>query len=140
MVGFYFSHRLYIRRETLQKFIHELRASVTQIRYNCDNLCEIFSDKFSDFCFSDEKPFLSQWNSLLKIYETKLSQQDIRLLMSFAENLGKADINGEISHIQMYIDMLNDSVEEAKNNINTKSKLYRTLGVSAGLLVSILLL
>ena len=60
--------------------------------------------------------------------------------ISFAQNLGKADVNGEISHIQMYIDMLNDCVEDAKNNINSKSKLYRTLGVSFGLLISILLL
>lgn len=140
MTGFYYSNKLYIRKDTLQKFINELKASVTQIRYSSDNLCDIFSDKFSGFEFCDEQPFLIQWNNLLKSYDSKLKKSDIKLLLSFAQNLGKADVNGEISHIQMYIDMLNDCVEDAKNNINSKSKLYRTLGVSFGLLISILLL
>ncbi len=140
MTGFYFSNKLYIRKDVLQKFVNELKASVTQIRYSSDNLCDIFSDKFSGFKFCDEQPFLIQWNNLLKNYDSKLNKSDIRLLLSFAQNLGKVDVNGEISHIQMYIDMLTDCVEDAKNNINSKSKLYRTLGVSFGLLISILLL
>lgn len=140
MIGFYYSHRLYTRKITLQKFINELKSSVTHIRYNSDNLCDIFADRFVGFTFSEDEPFLSQWMGLLKKYNSKLNKDDITLLLSFAENLGKSDVNGEISHIQMYIEMLNDSVEDAKNNINSKSKLYRTFGISIGLLISILLL
>ena len=60
--------------------------------------------------------------------------------MSFAENAGKTDADGEISHIEMYVQLLNTCINDAENSIITKSKLYRTFGVSIGLIVSIMLL
>ncbi len=140
VLGFYYSNRLFRRKEILQLFINNLKDAQTRIRYESSNLCEIFSDKFSDFTFDSEKIFLQQWSELLKLYHDTLTKSDIKLLLSFAENLGKTDVNGEISHIQMYVELLSSSVNEAENSINSKSKLYRTFGVSVGLLISILLI
>lgn len=138
--GFYYSNILYRRKAILQLFICNLKYAKTRIRYELKNLCDIFSDKFSDFTFDNEKQFVPQWSELLKFYEKTLTKNDIKLLKSFAENLGKTDVNGEISHIEMYIELLNSRVNDAENSINSKSKLYRTMGVSVGLLISIMLL
>lgn len=140
VLGCHYSNKLLIRKSVLQKFIKELKSSVTQIRYTSATLCEIFSDKFSDFHFTSDDVFATQWKTLVHSYEKSLDKSDVKLLISFAENLGTTDVDGEISHIEMYIDLLNSSVQDAQNNINQKSKLYRTLGLSSGILVSILLL
>ena len=76
---------------------------------------------------------------MLKIYENELSKKDIEMLSSFAKNLGTSDLDGEINNLNMYIELLNNSIKEAQNNINLKSKLYRTLGMSFGLALSIML-
>lgn len=140
VLGFYYSNRLYRRKEILQLFINNLKVAQTHIRYESCNICEVFCDKFPQFTFDSEKVFFSQWAELLKIYETFLTKSDIKLLTSFAKNLGKTDVSGEISHIQMYIELLNTCVNEAEKSINSKSKLYRTFGVSVGLLISIMLI
>lgn len=140
VLGFYYSNRLYRRKDILQLFINNLKDAQTIIRYESKNLCDVFSEKFTDFKFDNEKRFLPQWSELLKTYDKTLTKSDIRLLMSFAENLGKTDVDGEISHIQMYVELLSSRVSDAQNSINSKSKLYRSFGVSLGLLISIMLL
>ena len=140
VLGLYYSNILFRRKEILQMFINNLKDAQTRIRYESGNLCEVFSDRFVGFTFDSDKMFLPQWIELLKIYDNSLTKNDTKLLISFAENLGKTDVSGEISHIQMYVELLNSSVNEAENSINSKSKLYRTFGVSVGLLISILLI
>lgn len=138
--GFHFSNRLYKRKEILQLFISNLKDAQTRIRYESRNLCDIFSDKFSGFMFNNEQRFITQWSELLKLYDKTLTKSDINLLMTFAENLGKTDVDGEITHIQMYVELLHSRINDAQNSINSKSKLYRTFGVCVGLLISIMLL
>lgn len=138
-VGFSFSHRLYKRKEVLEQFVLELKNALTQVRYSTDSLAKIFSKKFNGYFFDDETDFFVQWLKMLKIYENELSKKDIEMLSSFAKNLGTSDLDGEINNLNMYIELLNNSIKEAQNNINLKSKLYRTLGMSFGLALSIML-
>ncbi len=138
-IGFSYSQKLYRRKATLELFSKHLKNALTQIRYACSSLSLIFDDKFDGFKFNVEDDFCKQWEEMLSYYEKDLEKKDILTLKAFADNLGSTDIDGEISNINMYIEMLDECICEAQSNINSKSKLYRTLGVTLGLMLSILL-
>lgn len=140
VVGFSLSNKLSKRKEILEMFSLELNSCATRIRYSSDTLARIFSHRFNDYVFSDEKSFYIQWSEVVKLYEKYLIKDDVELLKSFAQNLGTADIETEIGNINMYIEMLKSNISDAHECITKKSKLYRVLSLSAGLMVSILLI
>ena len=76
---------------------------------------------------------------MLKYYDKTLKKEDVDLLIECGEKLGTSDINGETDNINMYIEMLTSKVAQAQNDIEKKSKLYRTLGLYSGIALTILL-
>lgn len=140
LVGFSFSNKLHKRKQVLNMFVRELNKACTNIRYSQSNLATIFSKKFDGYIFDDDKKFCVQWADMLKQYEKDLKYEDIKTLKSFSTNLGTTDTDGAVECIKLYLELLDSNIKEAENNIVLKSKLYRTLGLSLGLVVSILLL
>lgn len=140
LVGFSFSSRLSSRKSILEAFVIELKNCATQIRYSSGDLSQIFSNNFMSYSFSDSKPFYQQWTDMLSTYSKVLTKKDIEVLTDFAHTLGTCDIAGEINNIELHIEMLNAQITDAQSQITTKSKLYKTLGVSLGLVVAILLI
>ncbi len=140
LIGFSYSSKLYKRKAVLQNFVLELRKCSTQMRYVSPQLSQIFSDNFMNYNFSDSMPFYSQWTDMLDGYSDVLSKNDIATLNAFAKNLGTTDTIGELNNIELYTEMLEKNIENAQNDIDKKSKLYKTLGLSAGITVSILLI
>ncbi len=90
--------------------------------------------------FDEEIPFLLQWDKMLEKYTNILNSSDIKILHDFGFTLGTTDVIGEEKNIEMYLLLLNEKIVEANECIQKKSKLYKTLGLSTGLTVSILLL
>lgn len=140
LVGFSFSSKLYKRKQVLSMFVRELNKAGTSIRYSQSSLASIFTKKFDGYIFDDNKDFYMQWKQMLEQYDKTLKYEDIRTLESFSAYLGTNDAEGAVNSIKMYLELLENSIKEAENNIVLKSKLYRTLGLSLGLVVSILLL
>lgn len=139
-VGCFYSHKLSKRKEILELFSLELSTSLTKIRYQSNTLANVFSDKFSGYVFNDESNFFLQWKDMLKYYDKTLKKEDVDLLLECGEKLGTSDINGETDNINMYIEMLTSKVAQAQNDIEKKSKLYRTLGLYSGIALTILLI
>ncbi len=138
-VGFSYSKKLYHRKRVLEDFVLLLKSAVTKIRYSTQSLSFVFSDNFMSYEFIDDKPFVNQWTDMLKVYFNILDKTDIEILTEFAQSLGVTDVKGELSNINMYIEMLEHQVCDANENIIKKSKLYSTLGVSLGLAVTIMI-
>ena len=69
-----------------------------------------------------------------------LTSQDINLLKDFCVCFGETDIEGQISNFDMFIELLNKSISEAKSKFNDKSKVILSTSMFAGLLISILLI
>lgn len=88
--------------------------------------------------FSLDKPFFSQWKEMLKSFSSVLKQGDIELLTDFASHLGTTDTQGQLQNIELYTHMLNEKITNAQNDIDNKSKLYKSLGLSLGIVISIL--
>jgi len=140
LVGFSVSNKLYKRKSILESFLLLIKNSATKIRYTNSTLATIFSDNFMDFNFDEETSFSSQWNEMLNEYNKILKTDDIKILRDFGSKLGTTDVLGEEKNIEMYLELLNEKINDASDCIQKKSKLYKTLGLSAGITVSILLL
>lgn len=140
VVGFSYSNKLYRRKTTLENFVVLLTNCLTQMRYTSHSLSRIFSDSFIEYEFCESKPFVSQWADMLNNYNNILTRDDISVLTDFSHTLGTLDTMGEQSNIEMYIELLKNQIRDAQNDIEQKSKLYKTLGFSFGLVVCILII
>lgn len=138
--GFYFSSKLSKRKDILLNFELELKNTLTKIRYNQSNLSQLFENNFMGYSFDDSKKFSLQWNEMLNNYKEILTDEDIRVLADFSKSVGTLDLTGEISNINLYIDLIRERIIDAQKDIATKSKLYQTLGTSLGLCIAILLI
>lgn len=67
-----------------------------------------------------------------------LEQQDVQLLCDCCSNLGATDTDGQIRHCRMYRQALEQRLEEQRSVCRQKSRLYRSLGVFAGLFCAVL--
>jgi stage III sporulation protein AB len=68
---------------------------------------------------------------------TELPPYDQTLLVSFGSNLGGSDISGQIGLIKSTVHMLERQLELATEDYNKKGKMYRAVGMLAGLLIAI---
>ena len=140
LVGFSYSTKLFTRKKVLESFVLELKNAKTKMRYSSNELYKIFENNFMNYNFYENIPFDMQWNDMLKDYSKVLTKTDIDLLSNFGKILGTSDLNGEISNIDMHINLINAQILHSQKCIESKSKVYRTLGLSSGLAVAIILI
>lgn len=140
LVGFSFSTKLFARKTVLESFVVELKNAKTKMRYSSNELYKIFENNFMNYNFCENIPFDKQWNEMLKMYSDVLSKTDIKLLSDIGKSIGTSDLNGEISNIDMYITLLDAQISYSQKCIETKSGVYRTLGLSLGLALAIILI
>lgn len=67
-----------------------------------------------------------------------LEKYDKEVITSTLKNMGRSDIEGQINIIENTLNILNSQIEEANEIKNTNSKLYRTIGIIAGLMLVII--
>ena len=140
IAGAHFAQRLVCRRDTLRQLADMLRRAGTLMSYNSGDLYEIFSDNFAGFDFPRDKPFDADWNSFIEVVSDMLSKDDIILLKKFTDGIGVTDNESQQQHIALYVSLLEEQTARAQSEIDSRSKLYRTLPVSLGLLISILII
>ena len=140
LIGLHFSQRLTERKRILQEFSALLKKAEVMISYSAADLCEVFSDNFGDYRFTYGEPFEKQWNDMVSQYKSVLTDGDISVLTGFAQGIGATDTENQSRHIGMYISLLDERIQSANKDIEEKSKLYRVLPVSVGLMLSVLLI
>lgn len=140
--GYYKSKALYRRRDFINSFLVYLNSLATEIRYNCDDIFELaqksaVSQELSSFSSSKSEPnqpFELWWNKCVltipKAYS--LDKADISLLSDFGKQLGKTDVEGQLKHIELYRVLFKKQLADAQENIDRKSKLYKTMGLFIG--------
>lgn len=140
VAGAHFAQRLVSRRDTLRQLADMLRRAGTLMSYNSGDLYEIFSDNFAGFDFPRDKPFDESWKSFVKAVSDTLSKDDIILIEKFTDGIGVTDNESQQQHIALYVSLLEEQTARAQADIDAKAKLYRTLPVSLGLLISIMII
>lgn len=62
---------------------------------------------------------------------TGLKDSDKELLIKFGLGLGATDVQGQLSHCELYINLINERLENARLEKTKLVKLYRILGLSS---------
>lgn len=146
--GVLLAKRLHRRRDFLlhfQAFLHVLR---TQMRYQGS---DIFS--LADACAGQthfilkpekntDQSFEKCWGEAIdripRIYA--LSADDLTLLRACGAQLGKTDLEGQLNHLDLMESRLKQLILDAEENIEKKTRLYKTMGFFVGASAAILLL
>ncbi len=88
------------------------------------------------------KSFQEIWKSTMnsELKNTSLTKKDKMCLQQFGEQLGYLDKDMQINHIDWYIAQVEEDMKEISMDAKDKIRLYRSLGVLFGVLITILIL
>lgn len=149
-IGFSKSRCLSNRVDFLEKYINFLSYIETQVRYSSDCIIDILAEYDSDnklnfinyclFKVNNGEIFINSWHeSVDKISDSVgLKNEDKNLLIGFGNELGKSDIEGQISHCKLHQKLISQRLQEARIQKQQKYRLYQMLGASLGLCVGLL--
>lgn len=102
-----------------QEFLEHVACQMEEYRG------EVFSDIFAR-------------NVRIDLAGTALKKEDKEQLLRLGENLGYLDGQMQMNSIELYLHQLNETCEEASQEVRNKSKVYHCLGVMGGLFLAII--
>lgn len=151
----YLSARVRDRVRETEKFVRLLTVIQTQIEYALTPTGELLeklseSTEFQDFRFiqivkerfAAGEALEKAWNSALQTYATcsALQSREKELISAFSESFGSTDKYGQSANCAFFITQLKMQTEELRKAAQTKTRLYRALGILSGVFLMILLL
>ncbi len=156
-IGFECSSRLKERigeLESIRKLLLMLRG---EIKYSHSTLSEafytigkrlkssygVFLLKAAEEMDSMEGQTLAQiWENCVngELKESALKKEDKEKLIHLGSQLGYLDTEMQISTIELYLEQVQEEIKNATENFKRNGKLYRTLGVMAGIFLVILMI
>lgn len=80
------------------------------------------------------------WENAIKRTETNLNKEDLNILLDMGKLLGKTDVDGQVSNLEIASTFIDTQIEKAEIEKQKNSKLYKTLGVVSGLTIIIILI
>ena len=80
------------------------------------------------------------WENAVDASNTSLTTEDKDIVKGLAKMLGRTDIDGQVSEIRLTSKFLEVQLKEAENQKNKNEKLYKTLGITIGLAIVIVLI
>ena len=143
--GCRYARRLIIRRDFLRDFIAFLESLGTVLRYRSEDIFTSVNSSgelFSLPCDAHKRPFIQAWEEQIAPFAKRyaLSKQDVSLLRDFGAQLGVTDTQGQLSHIALYSTLFEKQLTKAEEEVKSKAKLYRTLGLFTGMSAALMLI
>lgn len=155
-MGFLFASEIIKRLEDLKSaktvallLRGDIRYAHTALPEALENVCRRHKGRLSPFLKEVSKrlkqnegeSFSVIWNEAMEtqLLKTALTKQDKVGLMQFGEQLGYLDKDMQLNHIDWYISMIEEDMKEINSDAKDKMRLYRSLGVLFGILVTILI-
>lgn len=151
LIGTLISKKYLNRVNELKEFKNALNIFKTKIRYTYEPIPEIFSEisinvnsNISNVfkVASDKMQYCSAgeaWNLALKLDNLNINEEDINALSKLSKLLGKTDVEGQLSQIEMTSSFLDKQIEFAEKQREKSEKMYRSLGMIIGIAIVILL-
>ena len=140
LIGLSLSSRIIRRTKVLEQFSALLRQAHTRLSYTSETLSSAFNDNAFSYRFSEHDSFKTQWRSLVSAHRQEINHEDADVLTAFANGIGEGDLNAQLSHIKLYQALIDDRVRASREEYDVKARLYRTLSVSAGLVIAMILI
>lgn len=151
----YLGRSISVRVNALEQFSLTIRSIKTYIAFSKMPLAQIMKRLSKEQSFH-KNAFISEMNSKLTNGEdffeawceslegirsgSRLTNDDISLLCSFANGLGESDLNGQLENCDMFLSLIDTRLDELRPKASARMKVYNSLGLfAAGLAVIILL-
>lgn len=80
------------------------------------------------------------WEEALEEANTNMTKEDIEVLKNLSNLLGKVDIEGQVNEVELVENFLDTQIELAEEEKQKYVKMYKTLGITIGLAVVIILI
>lgn len=147
--GWFCSKKLLMRKDFFKRIISFISNLSTQLRYSTSDIFTLVSLSANTsgldlFEISDETgtPFYRIWSERVNAIPAKfgLKKGDNALLLEFGEQLGKTDVDGQLKHLELYEALFKKQLTDAENEINKKSKLYKTMGFFVGTAAALMII
>ena len=157
LVGYLISNRYSGRVKELQDIITSLELFETKINYTYDTIPDCFKaiSEYIGGCvgkiFKETASCLERQNDVStgdcfkNVLDNErvllnLNDTDIEILKGLSVSLGQIDLDSQIKNIRLVIHTLNSQPEQAKEEKSKNFKLYRNMGMLAGLVLMIVLI
>lgn len=140
-----------VRERELKRIKTSLAFFKSKVEFTYEPIQEIFTQISKSVYLHKDNIFL-RTVELLKAYNIEyawenaveensaFNKEDKEVLKMFAKLLGKTDKNGQISEIEITQSFVQKQLEKAEIEKNKNVKLYRTLGISLGVGIVIILI
>ena len=102
----------------------------------------IYQDKDNVFLNTNiqDDSLYNSWSKAVDMTKKGFNNEDIKIIKSFGKLLGKTDINGQINEIELTLKLIEKQIENAEKEREKNSKLYKTLGITCGIGICIILI
>lgn len=155
-IGFFFSTEMKSRIEDLKELKKLIGLLKGDIRYANTPLPEAISviarrykgSFYSFFQYVSTKlqelsgqTFTQVWKIAVEkeLMNTSLSKKDKMQLISFGENLGYLDKDMQMNTFELYLSQLEEEIAELARTVKERSYLYNSLGIMAGVFITIIM-
>lgn len=147
-LGYLRFQKLNTRVIFLTKYLQFINYLEVEIRYSSDVVFELIKkyssiDTINNFLLyfinkiNDNISLPEAWNqSLYKVKDIcGLDNEDVELIYNFGNNLGKSDIEGQISNCKLNKELIDNRIALALDKKEKKGKLYFILYILGGLTI-----
>lgn len=135
----------------LKEFKNILNMMKAKIKFTYEPLAEIFKQIANKNETNVERIFGQManqityfqtrevWEECIQDADISINQEDKDILKKLGKLLGQTDVEGQVSEIEVTENFLNMQIEKAEEDKKKNQKLYKTLGVTIGLIFVIIL-
>lgn len=133
----------------LSKFQNSLIMFKSKIEFTYEPINSIFldisriiyEDKANIFIdvLNNNKDIYLSWNESVERQKNNINNEDKEIIKMLGKLLGKTDIRGQVSQIELTQKLIEKQIEKAEDEKNKNSKLYKTMGVICGMAICIIL-
>ena len=144
--------KIYENRVTeLKEFKNILNIMKTKIKFTYEPLAEIFKEVANKNDTNIEKIFGQManqityfqtrevWENCIQEADISINQEDKDILKKLGKLLGQTDVEGQVSEIEVTQNFLDMQIDKAEEEKRKNQKMYKTLGVTMGLIFVIIL-
>ena len=152
LIGISIAKKYSNRVNNLKEIKTALNIFETKIKYTYETIPEIFKEISENTYKTVSEIFLTAsdkmlelsagdaWKFALDNCNIEITLEDKNILKNLAKLLGKTDVEGQISEINLTNQFLDKQIEVAEQEKNKNEKLYKTLGMTIGLVIVIILI
>lgn len=151
-IGMNISKKYSDRVKELKLFYQALNIFEEKIKFTYEPVPDVFLDISNSFSSPIKEIFYNAsekmqtmsateaWEEAIEQSKNNLTKEDRDSIKSLAKMLGKTDIDGQVSEIRLTKQFIKTKIEEAQIEKSKNEKLYKTLGITFGLTIVIILI